>query len=211
MAVLGTLLSEIVALIPDDYPFKKLAKTQLDTYGKAVSLHMEIGALEDSGRDAAERLAAAGIQDRLDRMVISVRQIKKCSDEVEKIFERELATQTLSDATSLNVPDYRMDRLFTSLVETESLVDVISLHGQQLGEAVEDAQKKATDLTKNLHTGETSWKADLDEASLEKVLSTGEETLSSVNGEELMPLMKRLEEARWATNSQHVFNDVSSH
>ena len=190
------LLLDIVSTIPEgDCPFKNFFKSQLETYGKAASFHIELSALEQSGRDAESRLNAQGCLERLERMIISVRQIKKCSEEVEKFLATELVTQTLGDNRGLNPADYRMDKLYMSILEDEVLQDVVSLQGQQLLEKVKESQEKAADLARGRHTGETSWKYDIaDTNPLKEVLRVGEAQLSSVSGEKLVPAIKELEE-----------------
>ena len=178
-----------------DYPFKSFVKCQLDAYGKAVAFFTEMEALEKSGRDAEARLNVKAVSDRLDRMIISVRQIKKCSEEVEKILAQEMLTQVMGEEVALNLLDYRMDRLFVSLTGNECFQDVVSLKAQHLGVEITDALHKAAAATEGLHAGERSWKKDIpDDCSLADIVAKGEKVLSSVNGEGLMAIMKQIEE-----------------
>ena len=183
--------------VPDDYPFKNFMKYQIEVYGKAVSFLMEARGLEESARDAESRLKVDGAFDRLERMVISVRQLKKCKVDVEKFLTHEMITQTSGDQFPLNPLDLRMDTIFTDLVEkNDCLQDVVLLHGQQLGEAAEESLLKAVGLSRGMHSGPESWKGSLEDPSeIQDVLDAGQKMLSLVNAEELMPVLKILEEA----------------
>lgn len=190
-------LLESFPAVPDQYPFKNFMKYQIEVYGKAVSFLIESRGLEESGRDAESRLKVGGAFDRLDRMVISVRQLKKCKADVEKFLVHEMITQTSGDQFPLNPLDLRMDTIFTDLVDkNECLQDVVLLHGQQLGEAAEESLLKAVGLSKNMHSGTESWKRSLDDScEIQNILDAGQKMLSLVNAEELMPVLKTLEEA----------------
>lgn len=179
---IGKQLSDIITKIDDSYDFKKYLKCQLEGYGKCVGLLMEMSGLEDSGRDAEERLQNPDTIDRLDRMITMARQVTTSVKQVSKIIEEELATQRLGDSI-LNPSDFRMDSQFSNACRNDVFVDVIALRASQMGQELLDIKEKVASLTKGLHSGETSWKRGLtDESEAAKVISMGEKLLSGISG-----------------------------